>query len=169
MTILQTRTTGVPGLQPGLCSFLHIFVFTRVQSWPSLRDLGFFPSLLGSAQLRTPTPQPGKGQVPASENSSVPLPQILGFLEPALQAGSGPELGVGSLGLIGTLPGPAARGLLGASWCSHSILWWLLPGLGTSPGTQWGIALPACRTSPHSHVSTYLVPLPPPQAVASLG
>lgn len=82
------------------------------------------PPLPESAQLGTFTHPPGKGQFLALEqNLTVPLPQILGFLEPAHWAGSGPELGMGSLGLIGTLPGPAARGLLSAKQYPHSSLW----------------------------------------------
>lgn len=98
-------------------------VFTRGQSWDSLRDLCSCPPLPESAQLGTVTHPPGKGQFLALEQSlTVPLPQILGFLEPALWVSNGPERGMGSLGLIGTLPGPAARGLLGARRCPHSSL-----------------------------------------------
>lgn len=40
---------------------------------------------------------------------AMPLPQILGILRASILASSGSGLDVLSLGLIGTLPGPAAR------------------------------------------------------------
>lgn len=115
-------------------------VFTSGRSWSSPRDLCSFPSLPGSAQLPTP-PTHSPTHPPTREGPSLNLREIPdcptapdpGFPGARAADGQHPQLGVGSRVLIGTLPGPVARGPLGARQYPRSSLWWVPARAGYQP------------------------------------
>lgn len=151
--------------QVSLCSFPYTFCVHKRAELGLTQGLVFLPSPARVSPAGDIYSSTWEGLVLALEqNLIVLLPQILGFLEPALWAGSGPELGMGSLGLIGTLPGPAARGPLGAR-CPlgarrypHSSLRQAPARAGYQPLYPVGRNAASLLNQPHSHVFTYLAP-----------